>query len=105
MVSSGVGHEEISVTSEDSRRLKQTSEFKHLGSITEEKGGTEMAMRQRVRDVRQKWRDVIRVTLDKKNTIETENENIQKCAKTSTFVWCRNLVPKVKKKRAFWREQ
>lgn len=33
MVSSREGHEEISVTSEDGRRLKQTNEFKYLGSV------------------------------------------------------------------------
>ena len=66
MVSSRDGYEEINVTSEDGTRLKQTREFKYLGSVIAEEGGTEKAVRQRVKDGWQKWREVSGVTLDKK---------------------------------------
>ncbi|XP_063865384.1 uncharacterized protein LOC135103270 [Scylla paramamosain] len=41
MVSSREGYEEINVTSEDVIRLNQTREFKYLGSVIAEEGGTE----------------------------------------------------------------
>ena len=66
MVSSREGYEEINVTSEDGTRLKQTREFKYLGSVIADEGGTEKAVRQRVKDGWQKWREVSGVTLDKK---------------------------------------
>lgn len=56
-VSNGEGYEEINVTSEDGIRLKQTREFKYLGSIMAGGGGTEKAVRQSKtdRDIYTEW--------------------------------------------------
>ena len=66
MISSREGREELNVSSEDGERLKQTNEFKYLGSTLAEEGGTEKAVRQRVSEGWRKWREVTGVILDKK---------------------------------------
>lgn len=66
MMSSREGHEEMNITSEDGGILKQIREFKYLGSVFEEGGGTEKAVRQRVQEAWRKWREVSGVILDKK---------------------------------------
>ena len=66
MGSSREGHEEINIISEDGGRLKQAEEFKYLGSVIAEEGGTEKAVRKRVKEAWHKWREVSGVTLDKK---------------------------------------
>ena len=66
MVSSREGHEEINIISEDGGRLKQSREFKYLGSVLAEEGGTEKAVRQRVKEAWSKWKDVSGVILDTK---------------------------------------
>lgn len=66
MISSREGNEDINITAEDGQRIEQTREFKYLGSILAEEGGTEKAVRQRVKAVWQKWREVSGVILDRK---------------------------------------
>jgi len=66
MVSSREGHEEITIISEDGGRLKQAEEFKYLGSVIAEEGGTEKAVRKRVKEAWHKWREVSWAILDKK---------------------------------------
>ena len=66
MVSSKGGHEEANIQAEDGTVLKQSDEFRYLGSVLAEEGGTEKAVRQRVKEAWQKWREVTGVTLDKK---------------------------------------
>ena len=66
MLSSREGHEEINIISEDGGRLKQAEEFKYLGSVIAEEGGTEKAVRKRVKEAWHKWREVSGVILDKK---------------------------------------
>ena len=66
MVSSKEGHEEVFVQAENGTRLKQSDEFRYLGSMIAEGGGTEKAVRHRVKEAWQKWREVSGVVLDKK---------------------------------------
>ena len=54
IVSNRKGYEK----SEDDTKLKQTREFKYLGPIIAVEGGTEKAVRQRIKDGWQKWREV-----------------------------------------------
>ena len=66
MVSCKGGQEEVNIRLEDGTELKQSREFKYLGSVLAEEGGTEKAVRQRVREAWRKWREVTGVILDKK---------------------------------------
>ena len=66
MVSSREGNEDINITAEDGQVIEQTREFKYLGSILTEEGGTEKAVRQRIKVVWQKWREVSGVILDRR---------------------------------------
>ena len=66
MISSKGGHEEVNIQAEDGSVLKQNNEFRYLGSVLSEEGGTEKAVRQRVKEAWQKWREVTGVILDKK---------------------------------------
>ena len=66
MVSSKGGQEEVKIEAEDGTVLKQSNEFRYLGSVLAEEGGTEKAVRQRVKAAWQKWREVTGVILDKK---------------------------------------
>ncbi|XP_069985587.1 uncharacterized protein [Penaeus vannamei] len=65
MMSSKIGREEINLRSEDGRRIQQNTEFKYLGSVFTEERGTEQAVRQRVKRVWRKWKEVIGIVLDK----------------------------------------
>jgi len=66
MMSSKTGREEMNLRSEDGRRIQQSTEFKYLGSVFTEEGGTEKAVRQRVKEVWRKWKEVTGIVLDKK---------------------------------------
>ena len=66
MASCKGGHEEVNIQLGDGTVLKQSNEFRYLGSILTEEGGTEKAVRQRVKEAWQKWREVTGVVLDKK---------------------------------------
>ena len=66
MVSCKGGQEEVNIQLEDGTALKQSNEFKYLGSVLTEEGGTEKAVRQRVKVAWQKWREVTGVIMDKK---------------------------------------
>ena len=46
--------------------LKQVEEFKYLGSVIAEEGGVEKAVRKRVKEAWNKWREVSGVILDRK---------------------------------------
>ena len=50
MVSCKGGHEEVNIQTEEGTVLKQSDEFKYLGSVLAEEGGTERAVRQRVKE-------------------------------------------------------
>jgi len=64
MVSSRTGREEMNLRSEDGRRIQQSTEFKYLGSVFTAKGGTEKAVRQRVKEVWRKWKEVTGIVVD-----------------------------------------
>ncbi|XP_066959111.1 uncharacterized protein [Macrobrachium rosenbergii] len=66
MISNREGHEEINIQVEDVTVRKQNTVFNYLGSIITEEGGTEKAVRQRVKEARRKWREATGVVLDKK---------------------------------------
>ena len=66
MASSKGGHEEVSIQGEDGTVIKQSNEFNYLGSVLTEEGGTEKAVRQRVKEAWRKWRELTGVILDKK---------------------------------------
>ena len=66
MMSSREGNEEINITDEDEQRIQQTREFRYLGSVLAEEGGTEKAVRQRIKAVWQKWKEVSGVVLDRR---------------------------------------
>nr|XP_027229376.1 uncharacterized protein LOC113821128 [Penaeus vannamei] len=65
MMSSKTGREEMNLRSEEGRRIQQSTEYKYLGSVFTE-GGTEQAVRQRVKEVWRKWTEVTGIVLDKK---------------------------------------
>ncbi|XP_027217074.2 uncharacterized protein [Penaeus vannamei] len=74
MVSSRTGREEMNLRSGDGRRNQQITEFKYLGSVFTAKGGTEKAVRQRVKEVWKKWKDVTGVVLDKKSPLKLKTK-------------------------------
>jgi len=63
MMSSKTGREEMNLRSEDGRRIQQNTEFKYLGSVFTEEGGTEKI--ERKRSLEEVERSCTGVVLDK----------------------------------------
>ncbi|KAK7073245.1 mau2 chromatid cohesion factor [Halocaridina rubra] len=84
MVSSKGGQEEVNLQMEDGTVLSQSSEFNYLGSVLAEEGGTEKAVRQRVKEA---W-----YFLRQENTFKSQNDDIQDSGQACTAIWGRSLV-------------
>ncbi|XP_064106851.1 uncharacterized protein LOC135215829 [Macrobrachium nipponense] len=83
---------EVNIQVEDDTFLKQNSEFNHLGSTIAEEGGTKKAVRQKVKEAQQKWREVTGVVLDKKMPFRLKMKIYETVIWPVLFIiWGRNL--------------
>ena len=73
MLSCRGGYEEVNIQQEDGTKLKQNNEFKYLGSVIAE-GGTEKAVRHRVKEAWRKCREVSGVVLDKRMPLKVKKK-------------------------------
>ena len=88
----------VNIKDKEGRELNQVDQFKYLGVTFSEGGGSETAVRARVKAAWQKWRELEPVIADKKIPTKVKDQAIYHSGETCHLVWSRGIPTKLKTK-------